>query len=230
MVDGAAGDEEPLAAGAFSAWLARFREALGGGRDMDVPCGTCTACCASSQFVHIGPDEVATLAHIPAELLFPAPGRPRGHVLLGYDERGRCPMLGEGGCTIYEHRPRTCRTYDCRVFAAAGLEGGGAVADLGAEKPLVARRARRWRFTFPTAEDRARRDAVEAAAAAVRRHADRAGPGAVTPHATGRVVLAAELHELFLAEEPGGRLVVADPGPAAVAVALRRRGEPRRAS
>ena len=56
----------------------------------------------------------------PAALRFPRPGRPKGHVVLGYDEHGRCPMLGDHGCTIYEHRPRTCRTYDCRVFAATG--------------------------------------------------------------------------------------------------------------
>ena len=35
---------------------------------------------------------------------------------------GHCPMLVDGRCSIYEHRPRTCRTYDCRVFPAAGLE------------------------------------------------------------------------------------------------------------
>ena len=87
-----------------------------------MPCNGCTACCTSSQFVHIGPDETDTLAHIPAELLFPAPLRPRGHVLMGYDERGHCPMLIDNRCSIYEHRPQTCRTYDCRVFPAAGVE------------------------------------------------------------------------------------------------------------
>ena len=57
-----------------------MRAALRGERDSDVPCNGCTACCTSSQFVHIGPDETDTLAHIPAELLFPAPRLPRGHV------------------------------------------------------------------------------------------------------------------------------------------------------
>ena len=41
------------------------------GVESDVPCNGCTACCRSSQFVHVGPDEADTLAHIPAELLFP---------------------------------------------------------------------------------------------------------------------------------------------------------------
>ena len=111
---------------AFSAGLVEMRQGRdpAGSGGSDVPCGTCTACCTSSQFVHIEPDERDALAHIPAELLFPAPGRPRGHVLLGYDERGHCPMLVDGACSIYAHRPRTCRTYDCRVFAAAGVDPG----------------------------------------------------------------------------------------------------------
>ena len=30
---------------------------------------------------------------------------------MGYDERGHCPMLVDGDCSIYDHRPRTCRMY-----------------------------------------------------------------------------------------------------------------------
>ena len=33
-------------------------------------------------------------------------------------------MLVDGRCSIYEHRPRTCRTYDCRIFTATGLDVG----------------------------------------------------------------------------------------------------------
>jgi hypothetical protein len=33
------------------------------------------------------------LARIPAELLFPAPRLPPGHVVLGYDERGHADLL-----------------------------------------------------------------------------------------------------------------------------------------
>jgi hypothetical protein len=85
--------EGDLDAGDFSSWLVEIQAALRAERAAEVPCGGCTACCTSSQFVHVGPDETDTLAHIPAELLFPAPRMPEGHVLLGYDERGHCPML-----------------------------------------------------------------------------------------------------------------------------------------
>lgn len=157
-------DDTELPAGDFAAWLDAMQAALRGEADAGVPCGACTACCTASQFVPIGPDETDTLAHIPSELLFPAPRRPEGHVVLPYDERGHCPMLVDGRCSIYEHRPRTCRVYDCRIFAATGLEVD-AEAD---SKVEIAARARRWRFTYPTDEDRRRQTAVRAAVRSVR--------------------------------------------------------------
>ena len=213
------GDDSDLAAGDFPAWLAEMRRALRGEQGSDVPCGTCTACCTSSQFVHIGPDEVDTLAHIPPALLFPAPRLPPGHVLLGYDGHGHCPMLIEGRCSIYDHRPRTCRTYDCRVFPAAGI---GADED-GPAKVEIARRAQRWRFTYPTGADRTRHEAVRAAAAFVARHADALGDGGARPDATRRAVLAIELHHLFVhRDDETGQPAVAAPDVDAVRAEMRR--------
>ncbi|MPY94698.1 MAG: hypothetical protein GEV08_17035 [Acidimicrobiia bacterium] len=217
MPDGGRHDEGDLPAGDFSAWMTEMRGALRGEHGADVPCGGCTACCTSSQFVHIGPDEADTLSHVPAALLFPAPRLPRGHVLLGYDEHGRCPMLVDDTCSIYEHRPRACRTYDCRVFPAAGL----GVDD---DKPLIARRARRWRFSHPTRADQARHDAVRAAAAYLQEHAGSLPRGAVPSDATKLAVLAVELHEAFLGRDGGtGEATVVEPGPREVQVELGRR-------
>jgi hypothetical protein len=175
-----------LPAGDFSSWLAAMQAALGGEAAADVPCDGCTACCTASQFVHIEPDETDTLAHIPAELLFPAPGRPPGHVLLGYDERGHCPMLVEGRCSIYEHRPKTCRSYDCRIFAAVGLE----VDADDPRKEAIARQVERWRFSFPSDDDRRRHAAVRAAARTVR--------ATSVMHLAGRAI---ETYEEFLAPD-----------------------------
>jgi Fe-S-cluster containining protein len=144
----------------FGDWLLEIGGALRGERAADVPCDGCTACCRSSQFVHIAPDETDALAHIPPEVLFPAPLLPDGHVVLGYDEHGCCPMLTDDGCSIYEHRPRTCRTYDCRVFAATGIE---------VDKPLIAERVKRWRFDLTTAEEREAHDDLHVEA---QRHTD----------------------------------------------------------
>ena len=191
-------------AGPFGAWLAGMTAALDGGTRTDVACGTCTACCRSHQFVLIEPDEADTIAHLPAELLFPAPRLP-GHLLLGYDQQGRCPMLTDQGCSVYDHRPRTCRTYDCRVFPAAGL-----VAD----QPAVAERAARWRFDHPTDADRAGHAAVRAAATFVADHPEVLPHGSPPPGSTPHAVLAVRLHHLF---------VDADPSPEQVSVEVTRR-------
>ena len=205
----------------FSEWLDQFDATS----EAQVPCGACTACCTSSQFVHIEPDETETLAHVPAALRFPAPGLPKGHVVLPYDERGHCPMLVDGACSIYEVRPRACRTYDCRVLSAAGV-------DLTErDKALLAERARRWRFSHPTERDRAEHDAVRAAAAFLAQRGDELPPGSVPASDTRRAVLAVEIHETFLHADPadadgeaaGGRVAVVAPDPAAVRVAISRR-------
>jgi Fe-S-cluster containining protein len=140
-------------AGDFAAWRARLLAGLEDGTGSDVPCGDCTACCTSGYFVHVEPDEVEALRRIPKALQFPAPGRPKGHVVLPYDERGHCPMFVDGACSIYEHRPRTCRDYDCRVFAATGVAPDD-------DKPDIVARVRRWRFTYASDDDRRLQEAV----------------------------------------------------------------------
>jgi Fe-S-cluster containining protein len=163
-------DERDLPAGAFASWVTDMQGALRGEHGSDVPCDGCTACCTSSQFVTIEPDEADTLAHIPTELLFPAPRRPPGHMLLGYDERGHCPMLVANRCSIYEHRPRACRTYDCRIFAATGVE----IDD--ETKSEITHRVRRWRFEFASPDDRSAYDALRASVSSLRATYEGAGP------------------------------------------------------
>jgi Fe-S-cluster containining protein len=182
-VSDASDESEALAAGDFSAWLTEVRDALRGAHDADVPCNGCTACCTSSQFIPIAPNETDTIAHIPKALLFPAPRMP-GHYVLGYDERGHCPMLVDDVCTIYDHRPRTCRTYDCRVLAAAEVTLDDET------KTAIAERVARWRFSHPTAEDERQQQAVRDAAAFL---------GDVIPSdPTQRAVYAIELYEEFM--------------------------------
>lgn len=203
MPDDGKREEGGLAAGDFSSWMIQISEAIRGIRPSDVPCRGCTACCTSSQFVHIGPDEVDTLAHIPAKLLFPAPMLPRGHVVLGYDQRGHCPMLIDDRCSIYEHRPRTCRTYDCRVFPATGL-----VPD----QMLIARQALRWQFGFPSEAGRNQHAAVQAAATYLRAHSSQLPAGAVPANPTQLAVLAIRLHRVFLRhDERSGNAAIVDP-------------------
>ena len=183
-----------LDAGESGAWLAAMRRALRHVADADVPCGDCCACCSTSHFVHIGPEEHETLSRVPGELLFPAPGMPRGHVLLPYDDRGRCPLLDERGrCSIYAHRPLTCRTYDCRVFAAAGVD---------ADRELITSRARRWRFSCPAPDDAVQLAAVRDAARWIPAHAASFPGGSVPDDPVGLAVLAVRVADVFLPDGP----------------------------
>ena len=187
-------DQHGLPAGRFSSWLRGTRSALVSENTADVPCGACTACCTSSYFIHVGPKETQTLARIPGELLFAAPGLPKGNVLLGYDESGRCPLLIDDRCSIYEQRPLTCRSYDCRVFAAAGI---------AADRALITQRAGRWRFSYPTARERDQHAAVRAAARFLQERAEYFPGGAVPGNpALGNpahvAILAVKVYDVFL--------------------------------
>ncbi len=182
----------PLAAGEFSTWLIEIQGAIRGEHGSDVPCGSCTACCTSSQFIHISPGETDALAHIPPALLFPSPGLPRGHVVMGYDERGHCPMLIDNACSIYEHRPHTCRAYDCRVFPASGV-------DLDeANKMQIAERVRRWQFSYADDSARVQHLAVQAAASFITNDIDSLPERSRPANATQRAILAIEIHDDFL--------------------------------
>jgi hypothetical protein len=220
MTDEHSDDTAPLPAGEFSAWLGGMQAALSGTGESDVPCGGCTACCRSSQFIHIGPDETRALASIPEALLFSAPGLPDGHRLMGYDELGHCPMLVDDACSIYESRPATCRTYDCRVFAAAG------VRDDDPDKGRIARRAQRWIFTYDSIDAQVQHAAVTRAADFLTIH-DGVLPDRLAPaNATQLAVLSVAIHDCFLesngdgaidgGEQAPGRWRLAAPSPAEV--------------
>ncbi|MCK5739527.1 YkgJ family cysteine cluster protein [bacterium] len=181
-------------AGEFSTWLQETRKAQLEENGTDVPCGECNACCRSSYFIHISPEEIQTLARIPKELLFPAPGLPPGNVLMGYDENGRCPMLSDNGCLIYEHRPLTCRTYDCRIFPATGMTAGDK------DKVLINQQIQRWKFRSDTTDALNRHSAVKAAALFLREHAENFPAGFIPGNATQLAILAINVYDVFLKE------------------------------
>ena len=192
-IDGDA--SETIPAGNFSAWLRDMRKALETGCGIDVPCGGCDACCSSSLFIHVGKDEKDALKHIPKELLFKAPGLPEGTKLMGYDARGRCPMLTGKGCTIYAHRPVTCRTFDCRVFTATGIPFN----DVNGTR--IAERAARWRFSYPDDIDRDEHAALKKAADFLRDNAELFPEGFIPRNDAQFAVLAVRVYELFMSDE-----------------------------
>jgi hypothetical protein len=112
-------------------------------------------------------------------------------MLLGYDADGACPMLKDDRCSIYEHRPITCRTYDCRIFPAAG------VTIDEKEKKLIEQRSRRWKFEFSDVRARTRHSAVKATAEFVREHLDEI-PVPRPDSPTRRAVFALQVYDVVL--------------------------------
>lgn len=155
---------------------------------MDVPCGDCVGCCVSGYSVQLRPEDHRARAQIPAELLVSPPGFPAGHLTVQPKSDGLCPMLHAGRCTIYHVRPQTCLDYDCRIFAAAGIDAG---------KPIIDKRVREWRFSYPSDLDRREHDAVRAAASFLREHRD--GFSVRIPASTmGIAVFAIKAYAIFL--------------------------------
>lgn len=180
-------------AGEFSSWLRGFQTSLRDGTDNDVACGDCVGCCTSSYFIHVGPEEKDSLKRIPPETGIPAPGMPKGHLLMGYKPDGRCPMLGEDRrCTIYPYRPKTCRAYDCRIFAAAGITAGGA------DKSVINERVKSWTFEYSSEADRRTHRSVKQAAKFIREHAKLFPGGRVPTDPSQLALLAIGVHSIFL--------------------------------
>ncbi|MCX6371516.1 MAG: hypothetical protein NTX16_00290, partial [Actinobacteria bacterium] len=97
--------------------------------------------------------------------------------------------LVDGRCSIYEERPSTCRNYDCRIFAAAGI---------AADREPITRQARRWAFSHAAPADRDEHEAVRAAARFLRERGE-CFPGGSGPRSPVQVaLLALTVHEVFL--------------------------------
>jgi Fe-S-cluster containining protein len=142
-------------------------------------------------FIHIKPEEARTIQRIPRALLFPAPGLPKGHLLLGYTSKGECPMLINGNCSIYEDRPLTCRDYDCRVFAATGIQIDSLT------QPEIADRVKAWVFEYESEESREEQRLLKEAAAFLQANSDLFPPGSISTYPVQLAVLTVKIYRLF---------------------------------
>jgi uncharacterized protein len=197
-------DEAPpsLPAGAFSRWLRGMRASLAGGPGMEVACGDCVGCCTSSYYIKVRAHETRALERI-GEQHLESERTPDGSRLMGFRADGQCHMFKNGGCSIYSDRPETCRTYDCRVYAAAGI-------DAGEDRAVINARIARWRFDFPEDRDLVEFEAVVAAANYLRQHPVRFPNGRVPSRPAEIAVLAVKVYEVFLDPPPSDRQIAAN--------------------
>ena len=182
-----------LPAGAFARWLEQYLSAQAQAEPAgDVPCGDCNACCKASYFIAIAEEERETIERIPRVHLTVSTRSHERQWALEQSCGGSCPMLVDEACSIYEHRPRTCRRFDCRVFAAAAIAPGSG------PRAAVNQQVWRWRFDYPSPADALRQTALLDAAAFLQRRADLIDPE-LAPADTSELAKAAVfVHELFL--------------------------------
>jgi putative zinc- or iron-chelating protein len=117
--------------------------------NVNVPCNGCTACCYNPR-IEVDrskepPERLEHLDLVPDEY---------GDLKLRKRPDGACVHLGEKGCTVYEHRPTVCRTYDCRLLAMVGLRRAyDAHGDTVVSEPA-------WVFDQETRNDRILHEAI----------------------------------------------------------------------
>lgn len=181
---------ETVDAGSFGQWLVQAQAALRGHAGMQVPCGDCVGCCTSHYSILLRPEDAA-LDIVPAAVLSSVAGKPYPYAKMNPRADGSCPMFSGGLCSIYAQRPQTCLDYDCRVFAAAGLEAGE-------DKPVINRRIRAWKFNYESEAARAEHQAIQAAAQFIQQYADDFPSNWAPRVPAGVAVLALKVHHLFM--------------------------------
>jgi Fe-S-cluster containining protein len=182
--------ENKRKAGEFAEWVDDFLSTMKGQSDGHVPCGECVGCCTSSKFIHLKPTDIESIKRIPEEIMFAAPGLPEGHLILGYDINGHCPMFSKGKCSIYEHRPETCRQYDCRVLSATEVSTSN-------ESEAISNRVAAWEFQYSSPKSRDAKEAIELAVEFLAEHSD-VFPHGYIPQSIPQIsVFAIRIHSEF---------------------------------
>jgi hypothetical protein len=149
--------------GNFINWFKMTVAAIQTSADVYVPCRDCTACCKSGFYIAVGKDETQTLERIPKKLLKRLPGL-QDLYYLGHDQHGHCHLLKDGLCSIYEDRPHACRTFDCRIFIATGIQ-----LDKDPASPINGR-VQEWEFRYPTQGDQVTQEYLKQVAAILQEH------------------------------------------------------------
>lgn len=96
--------------GSFSTVMRKYMQGFKSGNP-DVPCNGCNKCCKSFKEISITDSESKNLNHLAKD----------GKLFLKLKENGECSYLVDNKCSIYNNRPKTCKEYDCRIYALANI-------------------------------------------------------------------------------------------------------------
>lgn len=80
----------------------------------DVPCDGCVACCRG-ELIMLHPEHGDDPARYDT-IAVRDEGGAGTSLALRHKPNGDCIYLGPSGCTIHDHAPAICRTFDCRRF------------------------------------------------------------------------------------------------------------------
>lgn len=79
-----------------------------------VPCGDCVSCCTHVKIDLYPPHDDPALFETHTDA--------NGRVTLAQQDDGSCWYLRDTKCTIYDRRPATCRSFDCRALLATDVQ------------------------------------------------------------------------------------------------------------
>lgn len=89
-----------------------------------VPCGTCQLCC--KMMTPILPERGDNAALYDTAMCY-TPGK-QPYLILNRQANGDCIYLDANGCSIWDHAPWVCRSFDCRELYKASDRTGRRIA------------------------------------------------------------------------------------------------------
>lgn len=102
-------------------------------------------------------------------------------------------MFIGNACSIYKDRPLTCRTYDCRIFAATGITAGN-------DKSLIRRQVNRWRFDLSAPQAWSQFTALQKAAEFLYAYTSHFPEGFIPKQNSQIAILAIKTYDIFFAK------------------------------
>jgi Fe-S-cluster containining protein len=135
-------DSGPKPIGSVTTYMRKLEQGRRDG-NVRVPCGSCNACCRTPYLLIELQD--GELGDFPEAVRLEEETGSGNRWMLPKAEDGSCAHLIDGKCSIYQRRPKCCRSYDCRVHILVGC---------GPNDPILVEALSQWQdLELKTTED-----------------------------------------------------------------------------